>query len=140
MNSSNRSRNGIRDLRHLLNYGINRRCFRHATTMLGGARRPRQPDTLAQLCSILTRYLRVANRMARRDPHLFGPHARQYYLDTLELVRFEQETQVALDIVYGPPAPGKPRHVSTIWTDRYASADKNRRMFLNWFKEQYPDP
>jgi hypothetical protein len=90
------------------------------------------------LCRTLNQYLRIANRMAKRDPHLFGPRARDFYLDTLQMERRERETEAALRKVYGPPAHGEPQRVSTLWTDRYPSEPKKRRMFFKWFHENYP--
>jgi hypothetical protein len=29
-------------------------------------------------CGLISHYLRLAGRMAKQDPHLFGPHARRY--------------------------------------------------------------
>jgi len=107
--------------------------------MLGGARR--RPDELLLLCRVLTQYLRLARRMEKRDPHLFGPRARDYFLDTLRLERQQQETQAALRKVYGPSGPAPPAPVSTLWTDRYHfSTPRERRLFLNAFRKQYPSP
>jgi hypothetical protein len=109
--------------------------------MLAGARRPRRPDELRLLCRILTQYLRIARRMEKRDPHLFGPRARDYFLDTLRLERQQQENEAALRKVYGPPDPSQPAPVSTLWTDRYHfSSPRQRRLFLSWFREHYPSP
>ena len=129
---SKKSRNGIRKLGR----SLNRRCDHYATKMLGGARRP---NYLAIACRALTEYLRIAKRMAKRDPHLFGPRAREYYLDTLRLERQEQECQVALDEVYGPPSPDQPKLSSTVRTDRYYFSDPQQRLqFLKWFHKNYP--
>jgi hypothetical protein len=109
--------------------------------MLAGARRPGRPNDLLLLCRILTRYLRLVQRMERRDPHLFGPRARDYFLDTLRLERQQHEGEAALRKVYGPPDPGRPAPVSTLWTDRYHfSSPRQRRRFLKWFHEHYPSP
>jgi hypothetical protein len=109
--------------------------------MLRGARRPRRPNELRQLCRILNQCLRIARRMEKRDPHLFGPRARDYFLDTLRMERQRQETEAALNKVYGPPDPSLPARVSTLWTDRYHfSSRRQYRRFLKWFHEQYPSP
>jgi hypothetical protein len=105
--------------------------------MLGGARR-RHPDYLAVACRALNQYLRIANRMAKNDPHIFGPRAHDYYLDTLKMEQREKEAEAALDKVYGQPAPGGPQRVSTLWTDRYPLELKKSRLFLKWFHENYP--
>jgi len=52
--------------------------------------------------------------LAKEDPHIFGPHARQYFLDTLEMEREQQEAQAALRKAYGPPSPNQPKYVSTL--------------------------
>jgi hypothetical protein len=73
--------------------------------------------------------------MEKRDPHLFGPRARDYFLDTLRVER----QQEALHKIYGPPDPSQPARVSTLWTDRYHfSSPSEYRKFLKWFREQYP--
>ena len=132
-----RSRNGT----HKVSQSLNRRCNRYATRMLGGAHRPRRANDLLLLCRILTRYLRVVRRMEKRDPHLFGPRARDYFLDTLAMERHQQEAQAALRKIYGPPDPTQPERVSTLWTDRYHFTSRRQyRMFLKWFHEQYPSP
>ena len=133
-----RSRNGVRNLNRGLARGLSRKCSRWATTLQAGARRPPQPDELRQICALYTEYLRIAKRMAKQDPHIFGPHAHRYLLDTLELERREAETQAALRKAYGPPVPGEPVHVSTLWTDRYFPTRKARRIFLQHFHEHYP--
>ena len=132
---SMRSRNGIHKASHFLN----RRCHRRAGKMLGGSRR--RPDELLLLCRVLTQYLRLARRMEKRDPHLFGPRARDFFLDTLRLEREQQENEAALRKVYGLPDPARPAPVSTLWTDRYHFTNpRQRRKFLKWFHEQYPSP
>jgi hypothetical protein len=103
--------------------------------MLGGARRP---NYLAQACRALSQYLRLRKQMAKADPHIFGPHARKYYLDTLEMEREEQERESALRRVYGPVKPGEPEYVSTLWSERYAPKPEQRKLFLKWFREKYP--
>jgi hypothetical protein len=107
--------------------------------MLGGARRH---NYLSLACSAINRFLRIQKRLARQDPHIFGPHARQYLLDTLEMEREEKETEAALRSAYGPPKPGEPVRVSTLWTDRYyPPANRHgRRIFFKWFHEKYPTP
>jgi hypothetical protein len=134
MNMSNRSRNGNLSLNH----ACGRRLSSYATTMLGGARRPRQPSPLLLACRLLTQCLHIARRMAKQDPHLFGPKARDYYLETLALERREQEMEAAIRKVYGPPPHGQPPPVSTLWADRYFPPPGQRRMFLKWFREHYP--
>jgi hypothetical protein len=127
---SKKFRNGNRKL----NRRLNRRCTRYATKMLNGARRP---NYLALACSAINQALRIRARLAKEDPHIFGPHSHQYYLDTLRMEREEQERE-ALRKVYGPPKPGEPKFVSTLWTDRYEPKPEERRLFLKWFHQNYP--
>jgi hypothetical protein len=109
--------------------------------MLGTARRRRRPDDLVLLCRVLTQYLRLARRMEKRDPHLFGPRARDYFLDTLRLERQQEETAAAIRKIYGPPDPAQPARVSNLWTDRYHfSSPRQHRIFLKRFHERYPSP
>jgi hypothetical protein len=136
MSMSTRSRNGT----HSLNSGLNRRSHRYATSMLAGARRPRQPNDFLVALRLLSQFLRNANRMAKAAPHLCGPRARDYFLDTLRMEQQEKETEAALEKVYGPTPPGQPKHVSTLWSDRYEPRPERRRLFLKWFHEQYPSP
>jgi hypothetical protein len=102
-----KSRNGLRKTGR----SVNRRCTRYATRMLGGAARP---NFLAMACSAINKALRIHARLAKEDPHLFGPHSHRYFLDTLEMEREEKEREAALRSVYGPPKPGEPVHVSTL--------------------------
>ena len=105
--------------------------------MLGGARRP---NYFALACSALNQFLRIQARMAKAEPHIFGPHSHQYFLDTLEMEREEKEREAALRRAYGPPKPGEPKFVSTLWTDRCNPPEdpKRRRIFIKWFHEKYP--
>jgi len=106
--------------------------------MSPGARRPPRPDYLALACRALNELLCLQRRMAKEDPHIFGLHSSQYLLDTFEMEREEQEWEAALCRTYGPPAPGQPEHISTLWTDRYYPEPNQRRLFLKWFHEKYP--
>ena len=73
--------------------------------MSPGARRP---NYLVIACRALNQYLRWQRRMAKQDPHIFGPRSSNYFLDTLEEERRLRETEAAMRQVYGPPAPGQP--------------------------------
>lgn len=129
-NTPSTFRNGTRSL--------DRRLDRHATTLLAGARRPRRPNDLAVACRWLNQHLRLARRLAREDPQLFGPHARRYFLETLQLETHEMQIDAGVRKVYGPPAPGEPARVSTLWTDRYCPRPEQRKAFRKWFNAQYP--
>jgi len=128
-----KSRNGIRKL----NRSLGRPCWRYGTKMLNGARRP---NYLALACSALNKVLCIHGRQAKEDPHIFGPHSHQYFLDTLEIARERHEAEAALCRVYGPPKPGDPVYVSTPWADRYGPepTPEAKRIFLKWFHENYP--
>jgi hypothetical protein len=128
----------VRKLSRSLNRHLNRACTRHTTRMLGGARRPPRPNELRNACRLLDQALRIRKRMTKRDPHLFGPHAHRYYLDTLRLAQQQQEARAALAKVYGPSPPGAPDCTSTVWADRYVfRTPEQHRRHLRWFKEQY---
>ena len=127
-----RSRNGSRKLDRALRRPLNRRYHRYAGKMSPGMRRP----YLALACKALNQYLRLRRRLAKEKPHTFGPHSRQYFLDTLAEERRRREAAAALHKIYGPPPPGQPEHVSTLWTDRYHPPPT--RIFFKWFHEKYP--
>jgi hypothetical protein len=137
-NTSSRFRNGPRSLNRGLDRHLDRALAGYATTMLGGVHRPRRPNGLVVACRLLTQSMRSRRQMARDEPHIFGPHARRYFLETVELEKYEQDLHAAIDKVYGPPPPGTPPRVSTLWTDRYSPPPEQRRLFLKWFKERYP--
>ena len=134
MSTSNKSRNGNRSL----NRTLNRVGSRYGTVMLGGLRRPPRPNDLQLACRLINKAVRIHEHMARRDPHLFGPHARRYYRDTLRLAQYEQEIDTAIRKVYGPLPPGTPEPVSKVWTDRYVfRTPHEHRLHLRWFREHY---
>jgi hypothetical protein len=122
---------------------LNRRCHQSLRRNLGvlvtsrtDGRRFRRINHLAEACRALALVLRQSKKMARADPHLFGPHARRYYLDTIQAAQQEVEAEAALRKVYGPPQPGDPPPAPGIWTRRY-SLDPQRKGFRKWFREQY---
>jgi len=79
--------------------------------------------------------MRISRRMAKREPHLFGPHAADYFLDTLHEQQGQRELEIAINRVYGTTADGLPQP-STRWTDRYVTWPA-QRFFRKWFKERY---
>ena len=95
------------------------------------------PNYLTIACRYLAQALRISKRMAKADPHLFGPHARAYFLETLDLEKSYREIDDPLDMVYGPQREGKPPLSSTLWTDRYVIEPARRGLFHKWFKERY---
>jgi len=123
---------------HCLSRSLNRSCTRAITRQLSRDCGPRQRDELLSICRLLEGVLRIDQRMAKRDPHLFGPHARRYYLDTVRLAQEQQEIDAALCKVYGPPAPGEISSASQVWGDRYVfRTPEEKRIHLRWFKDQY---
>ena len=127
----------IRNTSRSLNRSLNATCNRHDSRMLDGRPRPRPPNYLAIACRHLAQALRISKRMAKNDPHLFGPHARAYFHETLDLEKSYREIDAALDKVYGPQPEGKPALSSTLWTDRYVIEPARRGLFHKWFKERY---
>jgi len=71
----------------------NRSLLRHTTRMLGGAPRPRPPDYLAMACRALKAILKI-------DKSLRPFMQEQFQL--YEQHRFGQQTQAALQSIYGP--------------------------------------
>jgi len=101
-------------------------------------RRRRPKDLLAEVCRLVARYVRMRNRAARRDPHLFGPLAHRYYQDTVRLEQEQREIDAALDRVYGAdPAAASAAGPHSVWVDRYAILPENRRIFRKWFRQTY---
>jgi hypothetical protein len=125
-----KSRNGVRKLRSRLDH----KSDRYATKMVGGARRPRRPDDITIVCRAISKYIRITNRMAKEEPHIYGPRADDYLRDTLQMERIEQ----AVDTAIRKFRPDRPPLVSTLWSKRYDHKPENRRLFLNWFHEFYP--
>ena len=108
---------------------------RLARRLDGRAFRP--PDYLAQACSLLARCGRLRRQAARRDPHLFGPHARRYYQDTVRMGQQQRETAAALDRVYGATPAGQPPDLRQVWYERYHAEPGRGEAFRKWFQIQY---
>ena len=100
-------------------YALNHHRTRFATRMLGGARRPRKPNGLALACRLLDEALRIHERMAKREPNLFGPHATQYFLETVEREKFRREIATTIRRVYGESETDGESYVTGVWTERY---------------------
>lgn len=123
----------------LLTQPLNRPQSRQLTTFItvrtdGRAYRP--PDYLAIACRGLTQALRISNRLAKADPHLFGPHASQYFRDTMRQAADEVAIAAALRKVYGPPKSDDPPPGPGVWTRRYY-LDPQWPGFRKWFRERY---
>ena len=122
---------------------LNRRCHQSLDCKLGtllttrtDGRPFRRPNYLAEACHALTLALRQTKKLTKADPHLFGPHARRYYLDTVQAAQQEVEVEAALRQVYGPPKPGDPPPAPGVWTQRYF-LNPQWPGFRKWFREQY---
>jgi hypothetical protein len=118
---------------------LNRRLYRHLGSLLtrrANGRRFRRTDLLAEVCRAVNLCLRQAKKMAKADPHLFGPHARAYRLDVLRMEQEEQLIHAALDKIYGPSPPDAPGPRS-IWREHYDIPPEQRKVFFKWFKERY---
>jgi hypothetical protein len=115
--------------------GLGRRLGYCLTRRLDG--RPyRLPNHLAQACDRLERYLRLRHKAARDEPHLYGPHAERYRLETLQLEAREREADAALQAVYGPEPPDAPPH-RFLWQERYEIPTSQMPVFRKWFRENY---
>jgi len=122
-----------------LNRPLNRRLNRHLGSLLTrrtNGRRYRRRNLLAEACRALELCIRQSKKMAKADPHLFGPHAHAYYLDTLREDQQMQEAAAALDKVYGPSPDGN-SPLRSVWQERYNIPPEQRKFFLKWFKEHY---
>jgi hypothetical protein len=115
---------------------LNRRLGGYLTRRLDG-RAFCPPDYWAQTRSLLEEYLRLRQRAARRDPHLFGPHARRYFLDTLRLEQEASEIEAALEKVYGPAPEGQRSDPKCVWRERYFIEPGQEKFFRKWFKQHY---
>jgi hypothetical protein len=119
-----------------LNRPLRRRLGAYPTRRTDG-RRFRPPNNHFRIyLGALARYVRLLEKMAKREPHLYGPYADRYRRDTLEEVRFQAEMDAAICKVYGPPKPGDPPPRPDAWTQRY-EIDPQWRGFRRWFRERY---
>lgn len=125
----------------LISRRLNRRLQRHLGSLLTrrtNGRRFHRANLLAQACRALNLCLRQATKMARADPHLFGPHARAYYRDVFRRDSQAQLIQAALDKVYGPtPAGAADDQLGSVWQEHYHIPPEQRRVFFKWFRQHY---
>jgi hypothetical protein len=117
------------------NRSLDRAQRSYLTTRTNG-RRWSPPNHFMVACRALAKYVRQVERMARQEPHHWGPHASRYHQDTLQMMRVEAEAGAAIRKVYGPPKPGDPPPGPDVWTRRY-ELDPQWRGFRKWFREQY---
>lgn len=110
-----------------------RRCYLTTRT---DRRRWTPPNHLAIACRALAKYVRERQRLAREQPHLYGPHADRYRRDTVAMMRSDAEAETALRKVYGPHQPGESSSRPDAWTRRYVLSPQWRG-FRKWFRESY---
>lgn len=122
---------------------LNRRCTRSLCRKLGvlitsrtDGRPFRRTNYLAEACRALELVVRQSKKMAKADPHLLGPHARRYFLDTVQAAQQAEEVEAALRNVYGPPKPDDPPLRPGVWTERYV-LNPQWKGFPKWFRETY---
>jgi hypothetical protein len=114
---------------------------RPASRLQAGARRRRPEGCFAEIFRCFRAYFKVRDRMAREDPHLFGPDARSYYQETVAEHRRAVEIEAALTRVYGPSAPNETSWANRIWSENYPmfhSAAEKQNWVKNWsrFRKQ----
>lgn len=128
------TKNSLR-LGRQLNRRLGHRLSRYLTRRLD-TRRYRPPNHFAQACRLLASFVRLWEKAARTEPHVFGPQAGRYYRDTLQMEREQREIDAALTRVYGPEPPGTPSR-PTVWMDRYYIPTAKMPLFRKWFRENY---
>ena len=128
-------------LNRSLNRRLNRRLNRYSTTLQGGACRPRDKDGFAEIFRCFREYFKVRDRMARADPHLFGPEAQAYYRETVAEHDWALKVDAALTCVYGPATPGESCGADQVWSTAYPvfhNAAEKQKWVKNWsgFRKQ----
>lgn len=118
-----------------LNRSLNHRLTRYTASLQGGARRPPADDGFAEIFRCFRAYFKVRDRMAREDPHLFGPDAPAYHRETVAEHRYATQIEAALTRVYGPAAT--PSEADQVWSQAYPvfhSAAEKQKWVKNWSK------
>ena len=98
----------------------------------------RRPDPLLAACRALNGYVEAAQELAEDQPHIFGPHARQYFQDTIQAAKVAAEADAAIHKVYGPRKLGDPPLQPGVWTRRYF-LDPEWKGFSKWLRRTYGD-
>ena len=124
-----------------LNRSLNRRLTRYTSTLQGGARRPRPDSGFGEIFRCFRAYFQVRDRMAREDPHLFGPEAQPYYRETVAEHDWALKVDAALTRVYGPVPLGESCGANQVWSTAYpcfTSAAQKQKWVKNWsrFRKQ----
>ena len=112
------------------NRSRNRSLAVHTTRMLHDRRRPASSADLAGALRCVNQAVRIARRMAKREPHIFGPQASGYLRETIEMAGQQDEFRRLLQRVYGDQATPIP---STVWSQRYPEfAGKVDKLVKKW--------
>jgi hypothetical protein len=122
-----------------LTRSLNRPLFRPLARFLDrrlADRSVRRPNYLAEACALLGKYIRLRRKSAKAEPHLFGPHAGDYYRDTLRLESERKVRTAALEKIYGPDPSGAPPPPS-VWSERYDLPPEQMKVHRQWFRENY---
>ncbi|MEY4387567.1 MAG: hypothetical protein RLY20_2850 [Verrucomicrobiota bacterium] len=119
-----------------MNRRLTVRVVRCLTRRLDG-RAFRPPDYFAQACQHLERYVRLVEKAARQEPHVYGPHADRYYRDTVQMISDEREIDAALARVYGSTPTSVSEIAARIWRERYGFSTRQAPSFRKWFRERY---
>ena len=82
------------------------------------------------------RYVKETKKLAKQHPHVCGPHARQYFLDTKQTAKVAAEAEAAIHKIYGPGKPGDPPLRPGVWTRRYF-LNPEWKGFHKWFRKTY---
>jgi len=122
-----------------LHHYLNRRLNRYATAVASGGRRPRAKGGLLEICRYLEQALKISDRLAREDPHLFGPEAPAYFRETIAEHKWAVTIDAAVAQVYG--AAATPPDTHRVWSQAYPvfhSAAEKQKWVKNWsnFRKQ----
>lgn len=122
---------------HSLNHSLNHRLNRYAATVANGGRRPQAKDGLLEICRYIEQSLKIRDRMAREDPHLFGSEARAYLRETVAEHACAVQVEAALARVYGPDHDKQSSWADRVWSTAYpqfTSAAQKQKWVKNWSK------
>jgi len=124
---------------------LNQRCNRSLTRKLNtiitkrtDGKPYRRPNHFLAAYREFNRYVKETKKLTKQQPHVCGPHASQYFQDTIQAAKVAAEAEAALHRVYGPCKPGDPPLGPGVWTRRYF-LDPERKGFRKWFRKNYVD-
>ncbi|MGC3958721.1 MAG: hypothetical protein QM813_12510 [Verrucomicrobiota bacterium] len=124
-------------LHRSLNHSVNHRLNRYAAVVANGGRRPRAKDGLLEICRYIEQSLKIRDRMAREDPHLFGPEARAYLRETVAEHDCALQVEAALAQVYGSDYDKHSSWADRVWSTAYpqfTSAAQKQKWIKKWSK------